>query len=109
MSCVEQMLIYGYHIILFVYSFAQATRRFLSPSTATVVYLGPNAILFANNETGGSFPIMAYSTTDNASLTYTIDYGTSFINLVNNSIVVAPGTPAQAEPYFVDVSIILLL
>lgn len=74
----------------------------LSPSAATVVYLGPNTVLIANNETGASFPIMAYSTRDNTSLTYDIRFNPDGISLVNNSLTVAPGIPAGR--YFVDVS-----
>ena len=75
---------------------------FLSPFTATVVYLGPNTVLIANNETGESFPIMAYSTRDNTSLNYEIRFNPDGIILVNNSLTVAPGIPVGQ--YFVDVS-----
>lgn len=74
----------------------------LSHSAATVVYLGPNTVLIANNETGESFPIMAYSTRDNTSLTYEIGFNPEGISLVNNTLTVAPGIPVGL--YFVDVS-----
>ena len=74
----------------------------LSRSAATVVYLGPNTVLIANNETGESFPIMAYSTRDNTSLTYDIRFNPEGISLVNNTLTVAPGT--QVGQYFIDVS-----
>jgi hypothetical protein len=79
----------------------------LSRCTATVVYLGPNTVLIANNETGESFPIMAYSTRDNTSLNYEIRFNPDGISLVNNILTVAQGTPTGQ--YFVDVSQCMLI
>ena len=83
--------------------------KFLSPSssTATVEYLGPNNVLIANNGSETVFPIMAYSTTDNTSLTYEIRFNPVGISLAANNLTVAPGTPVGQ--YFVDVSIISIV
>ena len=69
---------------------------------AAVVYLGPNTRLVADTATGGSFPIMAYSTTDNTSLSYVLRFNPPQITLQNSSVLmVAAGTPVNE--YFVDV------
>ena len=78
---------------------------FCSLPTATVIYLGPNRVLVAENATGGTFPIMAYSTRDNASLTYQFRFNPiEYITLPENGSVltIAPGIPVGN--YFFDVS-----
>lgn len=68
-----------------------------------MVYLGPNQILVADNVSGGSFPIMAYSTRDNASLTYQLEFSPPEISLQNGNVLTVAGGTAVGR-YFVDVS-----
>lgn len=85
-----------------MYSSYEIYLYLCSPFTATVMYLGPNSVLIANNESETIFPIMAYSTRDNASLTYEIRFNPEGISLMANNLTIASGTPVGQ--YFVDVS-----
>ena len=90
---------------LFAFSPSQSRPLASLPfPTGAVVFLGPNTALNADNATRSTFPIMAYSTVDNDSLSYQLRFNFQpEITLQNgNVLTIAPGLPVGT--YIVDVS-----